>query len=66
MESVENQKKDLEKKVEVMAQRLRELEKTQESDRKEMNQYKVGIECNQYINLSCIQILAIFIMRHLH
>ncbi|KAJ8320723.1 hypothetical protein KUTeg_002310 [Tegillarca granosa] len=47
MESVENQKKDLEKKVEVMAQRLRELEKTQESDRKEMNQYKDLLEGSQ-------------------
>lgn len=41
MESVQNEKKEYQKKSEDMAYRLRELEKKMLANRKEINQYQV-------------------------
>ncbi|KAK3083517.1 hypothetical protein FSP39_024554 [Pinctada imbricata] len=47
LESSENQRKDYEKKCEQMAQRLRDVEKKLESNRKEMNHYQDLLEGSQ-------------------
>lgn len=41
LESVQNEKKEYQKKSEDMAHRLREVEKKMMANRKEINQYKV-------------------------
>ncbi|XP_060080061.1 protein piccolo-like [Ylistrum balloti] len=47
LESIENQKKDYEKKCESMAKQLRDQEKNLEKSRKEMNQYQDLLEGSQ-------------------
>lgn len=47
LESIENQKKDYEKKCESMAKQLRDQEKSLEKSRKEMNQYQDLLEGSQ-------------------